>query len=62
MIGFAVYTGEIEGSMVLAIPGFHFGPAYDLCIAAWLINWVIAGLTVATVVAERSNSGPTYAP
>ena len=61
MIGFAIYTGEIEGySEIVTSSEFRFGFGYILCVAAWLIDWIIGGITVVIVVAERRKSLPPY--
>jgi len=40
----------------------HYGAGYVLCIIAWVINWVIAGLEVAVYRAKGSEGASESGP
>lgn len=48
MVGFAVYSenrsdaGTFESEIVEI--NTQYGPAFALCVVAWVISWVIAGI------------------
>jgi len=50
MTGFAVFTVKaIHQERLVALSAKHYGECYALCIIGWLINWLIAGVGVASV-------------